>query len=206
MKGDKKDLLIIFTRNPVLGKCKTRLAASIGDQAALEIYTFLLRHTVAVTTPLKADKRVYYSDAIGVDDLWDEEVYSKDLQEGKDLGHRMAVAFKKGFEDGYDNIIIIGSDLFDLSTEDVNTAFERLWEHDFVLGPAIDGGYYLLGMKEFTPRLFEGKRWGSPGVLKETLADLEGKTCYLLDPKNDVDVLEDIIDNPAFLPFIKDII
>ncbi len=203
MKAKNKDLLIIFTRNPVLGKCKTRLAASVGDEAALDIYLFLLRHTVAVTTPLKADKRVYYSDSMGVNDLWDEEVYSKHVQEGADLGQRMARAFKKGFSDGYKNIIIIGSDLFDLNTEDLNKAFEALKKSDYVLGPALDGGYYLLGMRHFNSELFENKTWGSSRVLEQTLADLKGETCTLLPPKNDVDVLEDILDNPVFLPFIK---
>ncbi|NER10377.1 hypothetical protein SAMN06265375_10180 [Muriicola jejuensis] len=204
MKAKNKDLLIIFTRNPVPGKCKTRLAASVGDEAALEIYLFLLRHTVAVTTPLNADKRVYYSDSMGVNDLWDEEVYSKHVQEGADLGQRMARAFKNGFSDGYKNIIIIGSDLFDLNTEDLNKAFEALKKSDYVLGPAQDGGYYLLGMKHFKSELFENKAWGSSRVLEQTLADLKEEACILLPPKNDVDVLEDILDNPAFLPFIKD--
>ncbi len=204
MMGNKKDLLIIFTRNPVLGRCKTRLAASVGDQAALEIYKFLLQHTAAVSAPLNTDKRVYYSDRIGRDDVWDEKIFTKALQQGADLGQRMTDAFREGFEDEYDRIVIIGSDLFDLNEEDLAMAFEKLRLHDFVLGPALDGGYYLLGMRQYTPALFTNKDWGSPEVLKQTLSDLEGEDCYLLPPKNDVDVLEDIIDNPAFLPFIKD--
>lgn len=204
MKDKKKDLLLIFTRNPVLGQCKTRLAASVGDKAALEIYRFLLRHTAAVSAPLKTDKRVFYSDHIGVDDVWDEKIFTKAQQKGADLGERMADAFREGFKEGYERILIIGSDLFDLNTEDLEMAFEKLKEHDFVLGPALDGGYYLLGMKRFTPALFTKKNWGSAEVLKQTLSDLEGRDCFMLPPKNDVDVLEDIIDNPAFLPFIKD--
>ncbi|MEZ2413329.1 TIGR04282 family arsenosugar biosynthesis glycosyltransferase [Muriicola sp. E247] len=203
MKGKQQNLLLIFTRNPELGKCKTRLAASIGDESALAIYNFLLQHTVAVTLPLKVCKWVYYSDKIGVNDLWDEDKFHKELQTGDDLGERMANAFKAGFKAGYKRIIVIGSDLYDLSTDDLQQAFENLSTDDFVLGPAEDGGYYLLGMKRFFPDLFEGKNWGTPSVLKDTLADLEDKTFTLLPLKNDVDVLEDIEEIPAFQPFIK---
>ncbi|NNC62341.1 MAG: glycosyltransferase [Eudoraea sp.] len=203
MKGEQQNLLLIFTRNPELGKCKTRLAASIGDKSALAIYNFLIQHTVAVTLPLKVRKLVYYSDKIEVNDLWDEDKFHKSLQTGDDLGERMANAFKAGFKAGYKRIIVIGSDLYDLSTDDLKQSFEHLSTHDFVLGPAEDGGYYLLGMTRFVPELFEGKKWGTPSVLKDTLADLKDKNFTLMPLKNDVDVLEDIEDIPAFQPFLK---
>lgn len=203
MENEDEDLLMIFTRNPELGKCKTRLAASVGDETALEIYTFLLEHTVKVTVPLKVNKRVYYSEKIGVDDLWQKEKFQKKLQQGKGLGERMAKAFKNGFEDGFKRIVIIGSDLFDLSTDEVSMAFEKLHTHDYVLGPARDGGYYLLGMTRFDPELFTGKSWGTNTVLQDTLSDLENENYFLLALKNDVDVLEDILDVPEFQPFLK---
>ena len=113
-----KNLLIIFTRNPELGKCKTRLAAKVGDKAALNIYTFLLEHTVAITKGLAVEKQVHYSVKIRKNDFWDSSIYSKKQQEGPDLGKRMLHAFEQGFEQGYKNIIIIGSDMFDMNQTD----------------------------------------------------------------------------------------
>ena len=206
MKQDQENLLLIFTRNPELGKCKTRLAASVGDETALAIYIFLLEHTVAVTKDLKVSKVVYYSEAIREGDLWDPSIYQKKIQKGPDLGERMANAFKAGFKAGYKKIAIIGSDLYDLSREDLDEAFEMLQTNNFVLGPASDGGYYLLGMTHFIPEIFKNKNWGTSSVLKDTLADLKNKNVYLLETKNDVDVLEDIADVSAFQPFLKNIL
>ncbi len=206
MKQDQENLLLIFTRNPELGKCKTRLAASVGDETALAIYIFLLEHTVAVTKDLKVSKEVYYSAAIREGDLWDPLIYQKKIQWGSDLGERMANAIKAGFKAGYKKIAIIGSDLYDLSPEDLEEAFKMLQTNDFVLGPASDGGYYLLGMTHFIPDIFKNKDWGTSTVLKDTLADLKNKNVYLLETKNDVDVLEDIADVSAFQPFLKNIL
>lgn len=203
MNNREDQLLLIFTRNPELGKCKTRLAAVIGDEAALEIYKFLLRHTVSVTRGLALHKRVCYSESIQQDDYWDPHIYQKVLQEGSDLGARMLGAFKQGFAEGYDKIIIIGSDMYDLQATDLEEAFRRLDGADYVLGPARDGGYYLLGMKATDPRLFSDKDWGSPTVLEATLKDLENKSMALLPEKNDIDVYEDIRDVPVFEQFIK---
>lgn len=206
MTKDHKNLLLIFTRNPELGKCKTRLAATVGDKTAMAIYIFLLEHTVTVTKDLKVLKEVYYSEAIREGDLWDPQIYQKELQQGIDLGERMANAFKAGFKAGYKRIAIIGSDLYDLSTEDLANAFKNLHTNDFVLGPASDGGYYLLGMTHFVPAIFKNKVWGTSTVLKDTLTDLKNKNVYLLETKNDVDVLEDIVDVPVFQPFLKNIL
>lgn len=198
-----KDLLIIFTRNPELGKCKTRLAATVGNKTALEIYEFLLEHTVGITRKIVPDKVVYYSEAIWENDIWPNAVYDKKLQKGDDLGEKMLNAFNEGFNAGYEHIIIIGSDLYDLSEKDLIDAFDRLRENDFVLGPAQDGGYYLLGMNRPKISLFQNKDWGKSTVLTATLSNLEGEKYTLLDTRNDVDIYEDIKDNKAFLPFIK---
>ena len=101
-----KNLLMIFTRNPELGKVKSRLAADIGEEKALEIYKFLLQHSQKITSPLKVDKQVWYSEEIWDNDIWPNDQFSKHLQQGKDLGERMQFAFEKGFAAGYKNIII----------------------------------------------------------------------------------------------------
>ena len=201
--ANSNNLLLIFTRNPELGKGKRRSAATVGDQAAFDIYKFLLAHTVAITKNLYAEKQVYYSEEIWNNDVWDNSKFDKKIQIGDDLGIRMANAFQEGFHNEYQKIIIIGSDMLDLSQDDLEDAFKALEKNDFVVGPAEDGGYYLLGMKKFMPELFKNKSWGTETVLKDTLADLKNETTALLETKNDVDYYEDIKDIEAFAPFLK---
>ncbi|WP_442844491.1 TIGR04282 family arsenosugar biosynthesis glycosyltransferase [Leeuwenhoekiella sp. H156] len=196
--------LLIFNRNPELGKVKTRLAGGVGDEAALEIYKFLLKHTVSITQNLRVDKQVFYSEKIRSEDLWDTEKYIKKLQHGQDLGARMQQAFSCAFSDGYRKAIIIGSDMYDLSQSDLEEAFAALDHHDFVIGPAQDGGYYLLGMKFLKPELFQHKNWGTETVLEDTLQDLKSESVKLLEVRNDVDYYEDIKDIDAFKPFLPD--
>ncbi len=198
-----KNLLLIFTRNPELGKVKTRLAKDVGDTKALAIYKFLLEHTVLVTKDLDATKQVHYSVKIRENDLWDTSIYDKKQQQGSDLGGRMQNAFEQGFKEGYQRIIIIGSDLYDLSQEDLENAFAQLENHDTVIGPALDGGYYLLGLKNLIPEVFSNKVWGTDTVLQSTLTDLQKYTTAILAPRNDVDYLSDIEDLPDFYPFLK---
>ena len=198
------DLLIIFTRNPEPGNVKTRLAATIGDAAALDIYKFLLEHTVSITKDLEADKQVHYSVAVREDDLWDANVYAKVQQQGEGLGVRMEHAFQEGFAAGYEHIIIIGSDMYDLSASDIEEAFKGLQTHDFVIGPAEDGGYYLLGMKSLKSEVFRNKAWGTHTVLPMTLEDLEGSSIYWLSVRNDIDLYEDIKDNEVFRRFLPE--
>lgn len=187
-----KNALIIFTRNPVLGTCKTRLAKTIGDKAALEIYRYLLEHTARITKELAADKYVFYSENIKKDDLWNLDVFRKKLQYGDDLGARMENAFLELFQLGYEKIMIIGSDVLDLSAEHINKAFQMLSNKDVVIGPAKDGGYYLLGMKKLNVNVFKNKAWGTSSVLKNTLNDIKNSSFALLEELNDIDIFEDI--------------
>ncbi|WP_431125406.1 TIGR04282 family arsenosugar biosynthesis glycosyltransferase [Flagellimonas flava] len=198
-----KHLLLIFTRNPELGKCKTRLAAKVGDQAALDIYKFLLSHTVNITSELDVTKWVFYSNEIWEADIWANGTYQKKLQNGADLGQRMLTAFQEGFESDYEKIIIIGSDMYDLSQADLELAFFQLNQHDYVVGPAEDGGYYLLGMTVLKKELFQDKQWGTETVLEDTLKHLKQEKVSMLPVKNDVDHYEDIKDIKAFQPFLK---
>ena len=203
LEENKDRLLLIFTRNPKLGKCKTRLAAAIGDQAALDIYMILLQHTAKITKDLNCSKEVYYSEEIPENDLWDKGNYAKQLQEGNDLGERMYNAFKSGFERGYQKIIIIGSDIYDLNSETIEAGFNSLENSDFVIGPAADGGYYLLGMKTLNKEIFLNKNWGTETVLEDTLNNLNHKKVKLLQIKNDIDVYEDLKEFDVFQSFVK---
>jgi len=196
---------LIFTRNPELGKVKTRLATDVGDQPALDIYEFLLNHTVSVTKDLELTKEVHYSEKIQHNDIWDEDIFIKKQQIEGDLGAKMEQAFQSGFSKGYKNIIIIGSDLYDLNQEDIEEAFKALETFEYVLGPAEDGGYYLLGMNSFKPEIFKNKAWGTDTVLRDTLIDLKNAQLQLLKERNDIDVYDDIKDHQDFQQFLKHI-
>ncbi len=198
-----KNLILIFTRNPELGKVKTRLAATIGNSNALEIYIQLLEHTRKVALETDFDKRVLYSEEINTNDIWNNHHFQKKLQFGKDLGVRMYNAFKEGFEDGYKKIVIIGSDLIELESQDIIEAIKELDKNDIVIGPAKDGGYYLLGMKQIPENIFRNKEWGTDTVLKDTLKDIKNLNYHLLKEKNDIDTFEDIKNIPIFKKYIK---
>lgn len=195
--------MLIFTRNPELGKVKKRLAAGIGDRAALKIYEHLLNHTVKITKNLPAEKWVFYSEEIPEEDIWEEKNFRKKLQQGKGLGERMEQAFSEAFKAGYQKVVIIGSDLYDLSEEDLKKSFLALDDHQYVVGPAQDGGYYLLGMTKPTPQLFHNKEWSTERVLKQTLGDLQHEKLKLLPLRNDIDTFEDMKAHEELMKLIK---
>lgn len=194
-----KNLIIVFVRSPELGKVKTRLAKSIGDVSALTIYKLLLKHTETVLHDLSFDKVVYYSEKVDENDFWEARLFEKKRQKGADLGKRMQHAFETAFEKGYQKVLIIGSDLFDLKSIHITTAFEALENHDLTIGPSLDGGYYLLGMKELYPAVFKNKKWGTDSILENTLKDLQQQNVKLLEALNDIDTFEDLQQQPDLL-------
>jgi rSAM/selenodomain-associated transferase 1 len=198
-----KSALIIFARNPELGKCKTRLAKTVGDENALAIYKILVQHTVEISKDLNVDKYVYYANSVSKNDAWNGEIFRKKKQEGEDLGRRMDNAFLDLFSMGYEKIIIIGSDMYDLNMTDLENAYSCLEENDAVIGPAIDGGYYLLGMKKSYPSVFKNKNWGTNTVFEDTVADLFNNSICKLQERNDIDVYEDIVGLDIFQKFIE---
>ena len=198
-----KNLLIIFTRNPELGKVKTRLAKDVGDKNALSIYKTLLQKTEQTVSNTIYDKAIYYSKSISTNDIWDDNVYRKYKQEGSNLGERMFNSFTNAFNQNYDKVLIIGSDLFHLKAQHIDKAFDALNKHDFVLGPAHDGGYYLLGMKSLYSSVFKNKNWGTSTVFIETMNDLKDQSVYLLETLNDIDVYDDLKRIKAFKKFLK---
>lgn len=197
-----KNLLIIFTRNPILGKVKTRLAKTVGDKTALDIYTFLLKKTKEITLDSPCDKVVYYSEKLIKNDIWNCNSFRKEVQSGEDLGAKMKNSFYDAFENNYRKVVLIGSDIYDLESYHINEAFKKLDTNDVVMGPALDGGYYLIGLKKMHPKIFDNKKWGSSTVRKDTLKNLEKVDVHLLPILNDVDVIEDIEHHPAFTKFL----
>ena len=188
----KKELIIVFVRNPQLGKVKTRLAHSIGSQKALNVYKWLLEHTYNVLCNCNCDCAVFYSEQIDNNGLWNEKGFKKFIQKGNTLGEKMNNAFEKGFEIGYQKIIILGSDLPDLNCDLIQNAFTKLTLNDYVIGPSEDGGYYLLGMKKLNSALFKNKKWSTNSVFNDTLNDIENSEIGMLPLLNDIDTFEDL--------------
>lgn len=195
-------LLIIFIRRPELGKVKTRLAQETSNETALAVYNDLLTHTHHITKNLEVDKWVFYTDEIEFEDLWDEGEFMKMIQAQGDLGEKMQSAVFKGFGAGYLEVLVIGSDVEDLSTEIIEDAFEQV-KNQTVIGPAEDGGYYLLGLNEPRTDVFTNKEWGTDTVLRDTLKDLENEEVFLLDELNDIDYLEDIEEESGLYHHVK---
>jgi uncharacterized protein len=196
MDESKRSLLIIFYRNPKVGKVKTRLAATVGKEKALEIFRKLSLHTKTITENLAVDKIVFYSDAIDLIDMWPNATFLKALQQGEDLGRRMKHAFVAGFETGYKSICAVGTDCFELTEGIIKQAFEALESFDAVIGPARDGGYYLIGMNKPHVSIFKNKEWSTESVLGDTLNDFEslGLTYLKLQELRDVDTENDLPD------------
>ena len=197
-----KSLLLVFSKNPTLGKVKTRLAKTIGKEKALEVYKALLKKTASVLEELEVDIHLYYSDYIEKDDLFSTVATQKKIQTGTQLGERMANAFQQSFV-SYNKVVIIGTDLWTLEIQDIKNAFKALEQHSAVIGPSPDGGYYLLGITAFIPQIFINKEWGTSSVLPNTLNDLKAVTHHLLQEKNDVDTFSDLEEHPTLKACIQ---
>ena len=142
------NILLLFIKNPRLGYVKTRLAASVGNEAALQIYHILLEKTREAALGSEAERWLWYSDEIPENDDWSANLFNKKLQPGGDLGNRMSGAFNAAFEAGAQKVVIIGSDCPEVTGELLEEAFDQLASNDVVIGPTFDGGYYLLGMSQ----------------------------------------------------------
>jgi uncharacterized protein len=189
-----QNALIIFIKNPTKGLVKTRLAETVGDEKALEIYLQLLEKTHNIVTNVNCKKYLYYSEKIIKNDIWENDIFEKKLQKGNDLGERMLNAFSEIFElEGVKNVAIIGSDCPSLPPSFIDKAFEELRFNSFVIGPAYDGGYYLLAMRQLRYEVFDKIIWSGPLVLSDTLKKINKmvKTHYLLPALPDVDTSND---------------
>ncbi|AFL85260.1 hypothetical protein Belba_2717 [Belliella baltica DSM 15883] len=186
-----KKALIVFQKNPVLGKVKTRVAATLGEKQALEIYLQLLRHTYKMINQLQEiDTFIYFSEKIDsdLDEIFVEEVQFR-VQNGADLGSRMKNAFEEVFNEGYEKAVIIGTDCPEITVSIIHDAFEKLDLTDVVFGPAEDGGYYLLGKKKIDSALFDNMTWSHKNVLSDSIKrlNLKQQTFTLLEMLSDID-------------------
>ena len=187
---------MVFIKDSSKYPVKTRLKTSIGKNKSIWVYNQILKKTALVLKNIKTDIAVFhYNSIISKNPFKNFSKWNK-IQIGENLGKKISNAFNWGFEKGYKKIIIIGSDLWDLNEEIINTGFIELNKNKVVIGPSIDGGYYLLGLNQKMPKIFEGIKWGTQSVLAETLKLLEHEP-YILPELNDIDTFEDLITNPS---------
>jgi uncharacterized protein len=207
------DSLIVFVKNPVAGQVKTRIGRTVGHELAVRVYRHLLAYTQqlvhdfvqGLAYPNGTAVVVYYGDFVQYDDGWNG--FYKLLQTGNpaigsDLGHRMRTAFDGQFAAGAGRVVIIGSDCLDLTPEHLRRAFAALHTADVVIGPATDGGYYLLGMSRLHTELFaDDLPWSQPDLRQRTEAIVRqnGLTLTLLDELSDIDEWADYEQHPARL-------
>jgi uncharacterized protein len=193
----KENKLLIFTKSPILGEVKTRLQPDYSPEESLIIYKKLLFDTLERTKNIEdvdvelccaPDRNTSFF-------LHCENDYPITLsnQEGADLGERMAFSISVTLQT-YAKVVVIGTDCPDIDEGYIQQAFSKLNEHDAVIGPAVDGGYVLLGLKEFSTEIFSGITWGEDSVFKKTQDTINriGWTCHHLETKHDVDRPEDL--------------
>lgn len=187
----------MFVRAPAVGQVKTRLAAGIGREAALRVYRRLAEHTIREALAAGAAQvRVHHTppDAGEAVRVWLGGGPVLLPQAEGDLGARMRDAFARAFAEGFRRVVIIGSDLPGMQASLLCQALELLGEHEAVIGPAFDGGYYLLGLRAPVDGVFEDIEWSTSGVLSATLERLReaGIDPAMLEPLRDVDTVDDL--------------
>ncbi len=190
--------LLFFVKNPEKGKVKTRLASAIGDRIAVKLYK---RFVLEMLATLNKGTFLFYICFHSGDDLSDlknwlggDYLYTRQI--GENLGERMKYAFIEAFSANFKRVVLIGSDIPSLPLEFIDDAFQSLQDKDAVIGPSLDGGYYLIGFKDkkFSPEAFKGIPWSTERVFEETLKILkrQGLTVRTLQPRRDIDTIEDL--------------
>jgi len=190
--------LLFFMKSPEAGEVKSRLACVIGDEPAANLYRDFI--TQMLSTLRRGDFPFYIcfypNNALKGLKEWLGDQHHYIPQKGKDLGERMSNAFRKAFDTGFKRVVLVGSDIPDLPLEVIEEAFISLKEGDATIGPAYDGGYYLIGFKEktFSPQVFEGLAWSTATVFAETMKVLKqfDQRVHTLKLLRDIDTIEDL--------------
>lgn len=196
----KEPLILLFVKAPIPSGVKSRLAATIGHEAALCLYKNFVLDILETLNRSRYPCRICYypPDAGGMVADWLGPGYQYEPQEGGDLGERMEHAFRKAFSDGRDSGVLIGSDIPDLPECVLDEAINAVQKRDIAVGPAADGGYYVIGLTKnsIPPDLFRGIAWGSTTVYQETVkaALRAGLSVYELPVWRDVDTIDDLQD------------
>ncbi len=194
-----REIVLVFVRDPAPGRVKTRLASGVGDERAAEIYRRLAERTLHVVRASCGERRgvrlvVDPPGKTGDAARWLGPGLAARPQAQGDLGERMSAAFTEAFADGAERVVVVGTDCPGLLAEDIDAAFDALTSHDAVLGPATDGGYWLLGLAAERPSVFRGIVWSAPDVLERTLEILRSENARFvtLRTQGDVDTPDDL--------------
>ena len=178
MKIITKNCLIVFIKNIKTGKVKTRLAKTVGTDYAVKFYEACVKYTLSEVSKLtneNIDVCLFFSSfkmKNNIDELAGHK-FSIYEQEGKDLGEKMNNAFQKMFKNGSRKVVVIGTDLPDITAGLIVNSFKLLDESEVVIGPSNDGGYYLLGMNQVYSEIFTNMGWSTNRLLINTLRVLE---------------------------------
>ncbi|HVN95777.1 MAG TPA: TIGR04282 family arsenosugar biosynthesis glycosyltransferase [Syntrophorhabdaceae bacterium] len=197
-KSNGKRCVIVFVKAPKEGMVKSRLAAFLGEKTARALYRCFVEDIIATLNRGAHPVIIYFSPARALAEIksWLGVKRRYVPQTGDDLGQRMRNAFLEMFSTGIDSVILVGSDIPDITKELLEEAFDSLDDHDVVIGPAHDGGYYLIGFNRgfFLPDVFEEIEWSTPHVFAETTRRLikRGLRVRVLDRKRDIDTVDDL--------------
>ena len=198
MNKTNNNQIILFLRAPEKGKVKTRLARDLGEIRALELYIQFAESVLGAAQESGAGIDICFcpKDKLPLIESWLGKDHSFFPQTGKDLGERMALALAHVFDTGAEKAVLVGSDIPEIRAAHFAMAFEALDQWDMVIGPSMDGGYWLIGFnrQSFTPRLFQGIEWSTDSVCSATL-DLAGKaglSFQRLPVLRDVDTAKDL--------------
>ncbi|MFQ5780618.1 MAG: TIGR04282 family arsenosugar biosynthesis glycosyltransferase [Nitrospiria bacterium] len=192
-----KSILIIFAKAPEPGKVKTRLVPFLSEKEAAAMHEAFILDTLQLTDPLPLQRAIACTptpDHLFFQQCGKGRAILFIQQEGGDLGERMENAFQWGFSEGFEKIILLGSDTPTLPIAFIQEGLSRLDFSPWVIGPSLDGGYYLIGGTSPLPDLFSGIRWGEQEVLTKTLEKLDEQQtqCHLLPFWYDIDRPEDL--------------
>ena len=195
---DDKRCILFFVKYPQVGQVKTRLGSEVGDEHAAELYKRFVLDMLSMLNGLETDIiiAVEPADACGVFSQWAGRQYRYVGQVGRNIGEKMKNALEAAFKEGYDRAVLVGSDLPELPGDFLRYALDALDRYDAVMGPAHDGGYYLIGFgrKSFLPQVFRGMTWGSDQVFTQTMTvlDQEGCRTHVLPEWYDIDTAADL--------------
>lgn len=197
MTKEATNVVIAFVKEPTPGRVKTRLCPPLSHAQAADLYSAFARDTIVALAQVPGARvQVAYAARSASDSpAWLGPAAGEWFpQHGADLGERMNAAFERVFAQGARRVIIVGSDIPDLGPERVAAAFLALERRDLVLGPADDGGYYLVGLSRPCDELFRSMEWSTPDVLDQTIGRAErmGLSLELLESCRDVDTAEDL--------------
>ena len=187
--SSKRNTILVFTKGTNFGQVKTRLRPFLNELQLMDLHLAFLQDTLDKVKLLNIDGYLY---VVGESNFHFKNSFPIFEQKGVDLGSRLLNAFAVQFK-RYDRIVVIGTDSPDLPLERIQEAFVLLENHDAVIAPTDDGGYYLLGLSKMIPAVFENIPWSTNEVFQKTVDQLHGHSIHVLKKHYDIDVIEDLL-------------